>query len=147
MSYSNIKALVSSQADRNSVNFFDANKTTVSTVTSIGTGASVSVTASQVINGVLIPGGNLGANQTITLPTAADLVSNIVNPTVGSSFLFSVNNRQSGDYSKTIAGGTGVTINSTANAVLAQNDVRVFLCRLTNVTSGTEAAVVYQHSA
>lgn len=80
------------------------------------------------------------ANDTITTPTAALLVAGITSPAVGDTFSFLLSNSAAAN-TATLVGGSGVTVSGPA-AVAAVTS-RVFYCRMTNVTGGSEAVTCY----
>lgn len=81
-----------------------------------------------------------GTTCTITSPTAAQIVAALDNPQVGTSFVVSIVNANSG--TATMAGGTGVTVVGLATA--ATNTSATFRGVVTNVTSGAEAVSLYR---
>jgi hypothetical protein len=110
---------------------------TVSTVT---TASAVTLTAAQILGGLILEDPNGGA-ATATLPTAALLLAAIPGAVVGTSFEFTIRNTADAAETITVAGGTGGTISGTAT--IAQNNSKRFLVRLTNVTAASEAYTVY----
>lgn len=81
-----------------------------------------------------------GTTCTITSPTAAHIVAALDNPQVGTSFVVSIVNANSG--TATMAGGTGVTVVGLATA--ATNTSATFRGVVTNATSGAEAVSLYR---
>lgn len=106
-------------------------------VTSAATTLTVAA-ASFVTNGIYSLSG--GTTCTITSPTAAQIVAALDNPQVGTSFVVSIVNANSG--TATMAGGTGVTVVGLATA--ATNTSATFRGVVTNVTSGAEAVSLYR---
>ena len=94
--------------------------------------------ASFVTNGIYSLSG--GTTCTITSPTAAQIVAALDNPQVGTSFVVSIVNANSG--TATMAGGTGVTVVGLATA--ATNTSATFRGVVTNATSGAEAVSLYR---
>ncbi len=109
------------------------------TVTSLTSGATVQLTAAQVIGGMIIDA--VTAANTATLPTAASIVAAIPNCRVGTSFLLTYKNAATGAYTITVAASTGSTVVGTAT--IAQNNTKIFRAVVTNVTSGAEAVTFY----
>lgn len=73
--------------------------------------ATATLTAAQVLNGILLVGSGATAAQTYTLPTVALLEADLVNSDkVGTSFQFSVVNLGTASGTAIIAAGTGWTI-------------------------------------
>lgn len=101
---------------------------------------AVTLTPAEVIGGV-IDGVPTGA-ATYTLPTAADLVAGMPGCKVGDMFEFIVTNNSGGANTITMAanasGGTG-----DGTLTVAQNVVRKFAVRITNVTPSSEAYTLY----
>jgi hypothetical protein len=82
------------------------------------------------------------AAATYTTATAAQIVAAIGGDcAVGTTFMVVVLNASAGNYTITVAGGTDVTVSGVAT--VAQNASKIFLGRVTNVTSGTEAITLY----
>ena len=82
------------------------------------------------------------AAATYTTATAAAIVAAIGGDcAVGTTFMMVVLNASAGAYAITVAGGTDVTVSGVAT--VAQNASKVFLGRVTNVTSGSEAITLY----
>jgi hypothetical protein len=82
------------------------------------------------------------AAATYTTATAAAIVAAIGGDcAVGTTFMLVVLNASAGANTITVAGGTDVTVSGVAT--VAQNASKVFLGRVTNATSGTEAITLY----
>jgi len=82
------------------------------------------------------------AAATYTTATAAAIVAAIGGDcAVGTTFMVVVLNASAGANAITIAGGTDVTVSGVAT--VAQNASKVFLGRVTSVTSGSEAITMY----
>jgi hypothetical protein len=117
-------------------NCFDT--TTVSTLTS---GATVTYTAAQVINGVIKD--TVSAGCAATLPTPKTIVTAIPNCKVGTSFEVTILNSSAGANTITVTANGSSTIVGTAT--IAQNNCKTFKAVVTNVTSGSEAVVFYSY--
>ena len=112
----------------------------VITVTTESTVGNVTVTAAQMLGGLILRDPN-GAARTDTLSTAALLVAAVPNAVVGSSFKFTIRNTADAAETITVAGGTGGTTSGTMT--IAQSNSKEFLVRLDNVTAASEAYTVY----
>ena len=110
------------------------------TTTTENTAGNETISASELLGGYYLR-DCAGANRTDTTDTAANIVAAIDNAKVGTSRLFFVKNTSDAAETLTIAGGTGVTI--TGTATVAQDNTKIFLVLLTNVTSGSEAVTLY----
>ena len=100
---------------------------------------SATITAAQLLT--LILDGTPTAAADYTLPTAALLVAAIPGAAVGSSFMFTVNNKSAGANTITVVAGAGGTADGTVT--VAQNVIRSFLVIITNITGAAEAYFVY----
>jgi hypothetical protein len=73
--------------------------------------ATATLTAAQVLNGLILTNSGVTASQTYTLPTVADLEAVLVNSDkVGTSFTFRVVNLGTSSGTAVIAAGTGWTV-------------------------------------
>jgi len=73
--------------------------------------ATATLTAAQVLNGLILANSGVTASQTYTLPTVADLEAVLVNSDkVGTSFTFRVVNLGTSSGTAVIAAGTGWTV-------------------------------------
>ena len=82
------------------------------------------------------------AAATYTTAAAADIVAAIGGDcAVGTTFMVVVLNASAGSNAITVAGGTDVTVSGVAT--VAQNASKIFLGRVTNVTSDSEAITLY----
>ena len=98
------------------------------------------LTTAQVLGG-FFPVDPGGADRDLTTPTAAAIVAAINQPKADTSCLLVLKNTADAAETLTVVGGTGVTV--TGTATIAQNNTKIFLVRLDNVTSGSEAVTVY----
>lgn len=107
-----------------------------------GLNANTTLTVAQILNASII-GFASNLARTLTFPTArgaAGLVQALPGtPAVGDVFTFEVFNTGTGAI--TLVAGTGITIVNTNTITNASS--RVVTCRVTNVTSGSEAISVY----
>jgi hypothetical protein len=112
-------------------------KTTTTTITTAG---AETLTAAQLIGGLILRDPAGGA-RTDTTDTAANVVAAISEAVVGSSFEVIIRNDADAAETITIAGGSGVTTSGTMT--IAQNNIKRFRVVLTNVTAASEAATIY----
>lgn len=109
--------------------------------TTVSDASDQAITAAAVVKKIYIRDCNGSARQD-TLPAASALVGAFPGAFVGLSFMLIVKNSTNGNYTLTLAAPSGaVTI--TGTATVAQNNTKLFLVRLTNVGTGTEAYTVY----
>lgn len=118
----------------------DTNIFPLTTATTIATAGAETLTAAQLIGGLILR-DPAGAARTDTTSTAALLVAAIDNAVVGTSFEFVIRNTADAAETITVAGGTGVTTSGTMT--IAQNNSKRFKIVLTNVTATSEAATLY----
>ncbi len=98
----------------------------------IATG-SFTLTAAQLINGILRLSGQAGIN--VTLPSAAAIVAALANCQVNSGFEFSLINANTG--TATIVAGAGVTLVGTTAVPTVKS--QIYKGVVTNATVGAEA--------
>jgi hypothetical protein len=122
--------------------FFVVNGNALSktTPTAEATAGNVTYTAAQMLLGMILRDPNGGARSDVT-PTAALLVAAIKRRKVGSTFSLIIRNTADAAETITMTAGTGVTLSGTMT--IAQNNSKLFLVRLDNITSGAEAATMY----
>ena len=111
-------------------------------ITSMATNSDPAPTGIVFVNGYFLQNGGMTGALNFTTPTAADIVAAINNCIIGSCFKFTINNK-GGGFTRTIVGGAGVDITNLISSGIATNKVATFLCRITNIGTGTEAAVLY----
>ncbi len=111
-------------------------------ITSMATNSDPAPSGIVFVNGYFLQNGGMTGALNFTTPTAANIVAAIKNCIVGSCFKFTINNK-GGGFTRTIVGGAGVDITNLISSGVATNKVATFLCRITNIGSGTEAAVLY----
>ena len=95
------------------------------------------------VNGYFFQSVALTAGRNFTIPTAANIVAAINNCIVGSYFTFTINNKAGAANDRTIVAGTGITITNLISPIIPGGSSLVFICRITNIGSGTEAAELY----
>jgi hypothetical protein len=119
---------------------------------SISTAGNVTLTAAQVLTGMILRDANAG-NRTDTLPTAALLVAalggNAATSTGGTAYvgttiqLLMINTTGTANTFQLAMGTGGTAVGTTTTGTVAQGASRWYTIRLTNVTSGAEAYSVY----
>ncbi len=109
-------------------------------VATVDTATAVTLTAAQLLGGLILEDPNGGA-VTATLPTAALLVAAMPDAIVGSAFEFTIRNTADAAETITVAAGDGGTASGTMT--IGQNNTKRFLVVLTNVTPSSEAYTVY----
>ncbi len=115
--------------------------TTKTTATTINTAGAVTLTAAQLLGGLILRDCN-GAGRADVVPTAALMVAAVPGAVVGDSFRFIIRNTSAGATTITLTpDGAATTISGTAT--IAQNNQKEFLLVLTNVTASSEAYTVY----
>jgi len=97
------------------------------------------------VNGYFFQSVALTAGRNFTTPTAANIVAAIKNCIVGSCFTFTINNKTGATFDRTIITGAGVT-SKLISLVILDGASSVFICRITNIGTGTEAAELYDTS-
>ena len=115
------------------------------TPTSVSTAGNVTVTAAQMLAGIFVRDPN-GAGRTDTFDTAVALVAAVPDAKVGDVIQLLIVNGADAAETITLAGGTGGTFDANqtaASRVIPQNTSKTVRIRLTNVTSGSEAYVIY----
>ena len=95
------------------------------------------------VNGYFFQSVALTAGRNFTIPTAANIVAAINNCIVGSYFTFTINNKAGAANDRTIVAGAGITITNLISPIIPGGSSLVFICRITNIGSGTEAAELY----
>ena len=95
------------------------------------------------VNGYFFQSVALTAGRNFTTPTAANIVAAIKNSIVGSCFTFTINNKAGAANNRTIVAGAGVSIANLISPIISGGLSSVFICRITNIGSGTEAAELY----
>ena len=100
---------------------------------------NATLTATQVLSGLILQ--TPAVNSTLTLPTATALTASFVNTQVGDTFEIRVVNLASATYTSTIAADASGSL--VGNGVVSFASSGRFRVRFTNVTSGSQAYVVY----
>lgn len=115
----------------------------------INTATTVSLTPREVAGGLILQDPNGGA-VTTTLPTAADMVAQLKGLSTNASLIFTIINTANAAETITVAVNTGITdftSNAASNVLtIAQRNAGTFALVFTNVTPGSEAAVLYRLS-
>lgn len=112
---------------------------------SYATAGNQTYTVTDILSSVIVR-DTAGGNRTDVLPTAALLVAGMKNPRVGDIVDCLIVNGADAAETLTLSAGSGGAFdtNQTASSrVIGQNGSKLVRIRLTNVTSGSEAYVVY----
>jgi len=99
-----------------------------------------SVSAEQMVQYSFYRFETSGASRVFTLPSAADIISRINSPTVGTVFIMAV--VADGANSVTIAGGPGMVIKPSAAEAAGNSKLDLYFV-VTNIASGTQSITVY----
>ena len=92
--------------------------------------ASATLTASQVLNRLLLVNSGVTSSQTYTLPTVAQLEADLVNSDrIGTSFMFRVVNLGTSSGTAVIAAGTGWTVSGSLTMTIPVTTGAAFLAR------------------
>jgi hypothetical protein len=108
------------------------------TVTTLGT-AATTVTASQMLGGLLLQPAGAAINT--TLDTAVNVFKALQNQVVGASFAFTLRNTATTANTITVVAGSGGTM--TGTATIAQNAQRAFRLVITAVGDASGAGATY----
>lgn len=104
------------------------------TVTTEDTADAVTFTADEVLGGLILRDPN-GDDRADLLPTASDLITELDDPAVGTSFEFTIRNTANADETITVTTNTGLTLSGTMT--IAQNNSKRFLAVVTSATTIT----------
>jgi hypothetical protein len=102
--------------------------------------SNLSVTGAQFDQYVLFRFDTTTSAHTLALPSAADIVANLSSPYVGEVIYLAV--VADGNNAVTLIAGTNVTIKPSASTVAGNTTVTMY-CELDNITSGSEAMIIY----
>ena len=99
--------------------------------------SATQMTAAQILSGMILhdPEGNVNAQ----FPDAADLIKGMGGSSAGKGVRYTHRNTANGAETITVTVGTGVTLDSSATATIAQNNQKDFLL----VVTGPAAYTVY----
>ena len=111
-------------------NAFDSYKTVSNTSNSVISGSNLATTGWKKL--FLALTGTLTVNSTLTTDTATNILNAYSGEVVGQSYVVRIQNKSSGAFSWTLAGGTGVSITGTAS--IAQGFWREYLVTLGSST-------------
>ena len=115
-------------------------------VSTVDTASAVTLTARQVLGGMILQDPAGGA-VTTTLPTAAEVVKHMRGSRTNSSVRFIIRNIADAAETITVAAGTGITSASGNTLTVGQNATAEYLLVVTNAVSGSEAATLYTLSS
>jgi hypothetical protein len=113
--------------------------------TSVSTAGAATITAAMLLAGMYVRDPN-GAGRTDTFDTAANIVAASRDAQVGDMIRLCIVNGADAAETITLAAGTGggFDANQTASSrVIPQNSSKCVTVRITNVTPGSEAYVIY----
>ena len=102
--------------------------------------ADFSTTGAQFDQYVLFRFDTTTSAHTLALPSAADIVANLSSPYAGEVIYLAV--AADGNNAVTLIAGTNVTIKPSASTVAGNTTVTMY-CELDNITSGSEAVIIY----
>jgi hypothetical protein len=102
------------------------------TATPVSVTASATLTAAQVLNGLILANNGVTASQTYTLPTVTDLEAVLVNSDrVGTTFSFRVVNLGTSSGTAVIAAGTGWTVTGSLTMTIPVTTGAMMIARKT----------------
>ncbi len=109
------------------------------------TDADYTPTASSLVNGYFTS-SNLFANRNFTLPTAVDILEDMMNLSVGTSFSFTINNVQANNYARILQSPDSSIVLSPSilNTSVTQNKIIRYLAVVTSIAADNEQIVIYQ---
>ena len=102
--------------------------------------ADFSATGAQFDQYVLFRFDTTTSAHTLALPSAADIVANLSSPYAGEVIYLAV--AADGNNAVTLVAGTNVTFKPSASTVAGNTTVTMY-CELDNITSGSEAVIIY----
>ena len=102
--------------------------------------ADFSTTGAQFDQYVLFRFDTTTSAHTLALPSAADIVANLSSPYAGEVIYLAV--AADGNNAVTLIAGTNVTIKPSASTVAGNTTITMY-CELDNITSGSEAVIIY----
>ena len=100
----------------------------------------LTITGEQLATYVLYRFDTSAAGRGLTLPGAADIMSQINSPTVGQIFIIAVT--AEGANPVTVTGGTGMLVKASAATVAANSTANLYFV-VTGTTSGSQTITVY----
>lgn len=109
-------------------------------VKTISDASDVTLTTAQLLGGLILRDPNGGA-RTDTTPTASEIIDAIYEARDDTTKLLMIRNTADAAETITVAGGTGVTISGTAT--IAQNNTKIFLVHVDDISGGSEAVTLY----
>lgn len=102
------------------------------TATPVSVTASATLTAAQVLNGLILANNGVTSSQTYTLPTVADLEAVLVNSDrIGTTFSFRVVNLGTSSGTAVIAAGTGWTVTGSLTMTIPVTTGAMMIARKT----------------
>lgn len=111
------------------------------TATPVSVTATATLTAAQVLNGLILANSGVTSSQTYTLPTVSDLEATLVNSErTGTTFRFQVVNLGTSSGTAVIAAGTGWTVSGSLTMTIPVTTGASMVARKT----GTGAWTLYR---
>lgn len=104
--------------------------------------AATTLTAAQSVNSLVIM--TPGAARDLTTATAAAIITELGDGVrVGTSFSLIVRNEAAATHAITVVAGSGVTLATDNTNTIAHTQTRMFIGRVANITSGSQAITLY----
>lgn len=122
---------------------YNIGRTTIKTMTD----ANYTASPLSLIDGYF-KSDTLTDTRSFVIPNAANIVASIEDCCVNTSFRFTVNNVQSGDYSRNLEVDSSITIDGSCyNTSLHQNMIVSYKIVITNINAESESAVLLQENS
>jgi hypothetical protein len=100
--------------------------------------ATATLTAAQVLNGLILTNSGVTSSQTYTLPTVTDLEATLINSDrIGTAFSFRVVNLGTSSGTAVIAAGTGWTVSGSLTMTIPVTTGAMMIARKTSATGWT----------
>lgn len=100
--------------------------------------ATATLTAAQVLNGLILANSGVTSSQTYTLPTVTDLEATLINSDrIGTAFSFRVVNLGTSSGTAVIAAGTGWTVSGSLTMTIPVTTGAMMIARKTSATGWT----------
>ena len=100
--------------------------------------ATATLTAAQILGGLILTNNGVTSTQTYTLPTVTDLEATLINSDrIGTSFSFRVVNLGTSSGTAVIAAGTGWTVSGSLTMTIPVTTGAMMIARKTSATAWT----------
>lgn len=100
--------------------------------------ATATLTAAQILGGLILTNSGVTSTQTYTLPTVTDLEATLINSDrIGTSFSFRVVNLGTSSGTAVIAAGTGWTVSGSLTMTIPVTTGAMMIARKTSATAWT----------